>query len=118
VKSEDNSKMSPEDVEIYHTHPRIGAEKLRGIPSLTEAVLQSIEQHHERRTRKGFPGQLGAGAINGIAEIVGISDEFVNLMIRAKGDKTLKPMHELESRIFDGFSSSVVEAFRVGLGLK
>ncbi|MGZ3710480.1 MAG: HD domain-containing phosphohydrolase [Bdellovibrionota bacterium] len=118
VKSEDITKMSEAELEIFYTHPTIGAKKLRGIPSLTEAVLQAVEQHHERRTRKGFPGQLGAGAINGIAEIVGISDEFVNLMKRAKLDNTIKPIQELESKVFDGFSSNVVEAFRVGLGLK
>ncbi len=112
VKAEVEADMTPEEIKVYREHPGKGASQLREFKTVTEAVVQAVQQHHERRTRKGFPHELGAGSINGIAEIVGICDEFVNALKRAHAKKNFDPIRHMEEHVFDGFSVNVVEAFR------
>jgi len=71
-----------------------------------------VAQHHERRNKLGFPRRTGAGVVNRIAEIVGISDEFARLLQRATQDPRVNPFQIMEVDIFQGFSFPVVEAFR------
>lgn len=112
LKTEDEREFTDEDLKLYHTHPTVGAEMLREVKGLDSVVLMAVAQHHERRSGNGFPLKLGTGAIQKIAEVVGIADEFIRLMARLKKDPTLVLSKELERNIFNGFSFQVVEAFR------
>lgn len=115
MRNEDESKMSAEEIEVYRQHPTKGAMLLGELRAIPEASVQAIQQHHERRTRQGFPHALGAGSINGIAEIVGICDEFVNALKLAKSQQAFDPIHHMETRVFNGFSAQLVDAFRKGI---
>jgi len=114
VQSEDESKMTPEEVEMFHSHPAVGAEMLKDLRYVDSAVTQAIMQHHERRTGKGFPKGLKAGQINRVAEIIGISDEFVKRF--ASYDRLRKeqpgfdPLESMKDVVND-FSEPIVEAF-------
>lgn len=112
LHDEDESKMTSKQKELYYTHPLVGASILKNIRTIDPAVVQAVIQHHERRSKKGFPAKIGAGAINRIAEIVGISDEFVRLIKTLNQNKNINPLDEAEKKIFDGFSQPVVEAFK------
>lgn len=115
VKSEDEGLMTPEEIEVFRKHPTASANQLSDLHKVSEAVVQAVQQHHERRTRKGFPHGLGAGSINGLAEIVGVCDEFVNALKKSKTKKNHNPLRYMEENVFDGFSANVVEAFRLAL---
>jgi HD-GYP domain-containing protein (c-di-GMP phosphodiesterase class II) len=78
-------------------------------------VIQAVGQHHERRNGKGFPNKLRSGNINIVAEIIGISEEFIQLLIRAKKDPSIQVMKKMEKRL-DGFSHSTVTSFRFFFG--
>lgn len=111
----DPETLSTEEMAVFQTHPRLGAEMLRGLQhsrELDSVVIQAVEQHHERRTRTGFPDRLGPGNINRIAEVVGISDEFLSLIHKAKYNPNLNPLRAMEAS-FHGFSAPVVDAFRL-----
>ena len=112
VQSEDESKMTDDQKLIYRTHPQIGAQILKDVQGLDPVVIQAVAQHHERRDKKGFPSKLGAGAINRIAEIVGISDEFVRLIKAASENPSIHILKEMDLRVFAGFSPTIVDAFR------
>jgi HD-GYP domain-containing protein (c-di-GMP phosphodiesterase class II) len=85
---------------------------LRQIRGVEPVVIQAVEQHHERRSRKGFPYRLGSGNINRVSEIIGISDEFVHLIGKCKVDGS-DPFKLMESTVFHGFSSPVITAFQM-----
>lgn len=112
LREEDELKMSKEEYKKYITHPTLGAEMLETIKSINPSVIQAVAQHHERRNKKGFPNQLGPGTISLVAEIVGISDEFLKIIHRIKSDEKFDLQDELRTNIFDCFSSKVVSAFK------
>jgi HD-GYP domain-containing protein (c-di-GMP phosphodiesterase class II) len=111
-KAEDESKMNPEQIGIYRTHPTIGAKILQEIHGIAPAVIQAVQQHHERRDKSGFPARSGAGMINRVAEMVGIADEFVLLIHRMKENPKLNVVQQMETHIFEKFSKQIVENFR------
>jgi response regulator RpfG family c-di-GMP phosphodiesterase len=112
VRSEDETAMNDEEKKLYRTHPLKGAEILRKIPRIHPTVVQAVAQHHERRTKKGFPGQIGIGSMNRVAEVVGIADEYIQLVGRAQTNPKIDVKAEMEKEIFNGFSFQIVEAFR------
>lgn len=118
-QEENIEAMTEEQLALYHLHPIKGAEIMADVPNVEPAVIQAIEQHHERRGRMGFPKQLSAGSINTISEIVGLSDEFVRLVKLASKNKEVKVSHKLNQEIFPLFSYKIVDAFNEGVfGIK
>ncbi len=111
LRHEDETKMTLSQRALYRTHPKIGAEILRGLRGVDSAVAQAVAQHHERRNKRGFPGQVGIGAINRVGELVGISDELSHAIVRAR-QSGRGPLEELGRGALDGFSSPVVEALK------
>lgn len=114
-RQEDEQALTPEEIFLYRQHPIKSAEILAGIPGIDSSVIQAVRQHHERRDRSGFPDGLGAGSINRVAEIVGISDEFVRIFHRAKLDPRIDPHFELELYVFPKFSGWAVEGLKKAL---
>ncbi len=111
-EAEDHETLKDTELAEYEKHPVLGEQMLKGIRLMNPIVPQAVLQHHERRTRKGFPHKLGAGAISQVSEIVGISDTFNQLIRKAAKVPELDPMAELERLHFDDFSYNVIEAFR------
>lgn len=93
-------------------HPLRGAIALGRGPGVDPLITQIVEQHHERRSRLGYPKRLGESEILPMAQIVGLADEFVTALTRhAKGEKFNVRDH-LEGTVFDGFSYTPIEALR------
>ena len=104
--------FSPADRAIYRQHPTIGKEMLRPVSGIEPIVLQAVEQHHERRNGKGFPYGLAAGKVNLVAEIIGMSEEYVEY-IRLGGPNVPKLAEQWEQKCRDEFSASVVATFKM-----
>jgi len=109
---ESEQKLTKDELVEFEKHPIIGAELIKGIRRINALVPQVVLQHHERRTRNGFPHKLGPGAISPVAEMVGIADTFNQLIRRASKDNSIDPIHEIVQHHFNGFSAQVSEAFR------
>ncbi len=117
LQSHDESLMNEEEKKAYHEHPLKGAEMVSKFEDIDATTLQAIAQHHERRNKKGFPGKVSPTEINRIAEIVGLSDEFVRLYSKLKKENVKDPKQTTflvmeRNKIFDGFSYPIVEAFQ------
>lgn len=109
---EDESKMDPEERRLYRAHPLVGAQILKNIGGVDEKVIGIVAQHHERRNSKGFPPKkIGQSHDNILAEIVGVSDEFVRLIQQSQSDPRIIPFEIMEQEILSGFSKSVRKAF-------
>lgn len=109
----ENMSLIPDDLlEKYKTHPLIGAQILDRVRGIESSVGNAIAWHHGRRNRAGFPKLIEGGMINRVAELVGISDEFVKLIAESKKIPILNPYVEMEKTVFEGFSYPIVDAFR------
>jgi HD-GYP domain-containing protein (c-di-GMP phosphodiesterase class II) len=118
VKSEDPAQMTAEELSTFRKHPEIGAEKLRKVPRLPPAIAQAVAQHHMRRGGQGFPAGAAGMQINTVAEIVGISDEFVQALKRARSQTSFDPIKHMETSVFSGFSGTIVRNFQKQFILK
>jgi response regulator RpfG family c-di-GMP phosphodiesterase len=114
---EDERELNAEEQLTFRLHPEKGASLLSGVEHVDFAVVQAVLQHHERRSRTGFPNRIGAGSLNRISEIVGICDEFLKLIHRAKGPDPFDLKTEVEVAIYKEFSGPVIEAFRTSFKL-
>lgn len=113
LRNEKEWAFTPAEKELFETHPKIGGDLLRKVPHLNPLLPQVVDQHHERRNRKGFPLKLGAGAISPVAEVVGIADAFLVVLAesRVAGSAIKDPMEEMRATHMNGFSSSITDAF-------
>ena len=111
VKTENLSLMTDAEKVKFNSHPIESAKMLAKLGGLDPVIMQAVEQHHELRTRKGFPNKLGAGQIHPVAEIIGISDEFVHLVREDPNCSKQKLADIMSKRVYQGFSSAVVTAF-------
>lgn len=113
LRHEDTSRMTPAEQEIFYKHAEIGSELLGQIPRMHPSILQSVSQHHERRSKKRKSS--GMKLMNRVGEIIGISDEFINLIQRsikpAEDKAPIHPYTEIANNFHD-FSPAVVDAFR------
>ena len=93
----------------YQQHTIHGPEILSELPRIDAAVLQIVEQHHERKDKSGYPHQIGGTHVNKIAEIVGIADVYATLLDTATSRSQFFEALEAE---LPKFSSDVVAALR------
>ncbi len=111
VRHEFESEMSSSQKKLYQTHPELSAKVVAAIPGVTQVTLQAIEQHHERRNGQGFPKKIPGNTVSPIAEIIGLSEEFIRLLGQNKRDyrTSLKKMQE---SVLPLFSFPVADGFR------
>lgn len=112
LREEDESKMTPQELALYQTHPAESAKILRTLGDVDPAALQAIEQHHMRLAGQGFPSRTGTTLVTRVAEIIGVSDEFAKIIARAYQDPGLNIISEVEAKIFPYFGASVVKFFK------
>lgn len=112
LRDEDDSRMSDQQKALFRKHPIEGAEILKSLNGMKPATLQAVVQHHERRTRKGYPYQLGPGSISLVSEIVGISDEFCRIIHKMKTNSKIDLHVELEKNIYNSFSVTLISEFK------
>lgn len=70
--------LGPEEFSEFQTHPVIGFEMLKGVPSL-EPLLPFVYRHHERIDGSGFPDGLVRSEIPLFVQIVSIADAWDSL---------------------------------------
>lgn len=108
-KADENPEsLTPEEREKYERHPLAGAELLQKVPHINPLIPQIALQHHERRTRKGYPNKLGPGAIASAAEMVGLAETFLEC---AKRPADGSPLEQIKRFHADEFSLKIVDSF-------
>jgi putative nucleotidyltransferase with HDIG domain len=69
------ARLGEDEMEQMRAHPAIGAEILRGVDFLRDA-LAAVRNHHERWDGSGYPDRLAGDAIPLVARIVNAADTF------------------------------------------
>lgn len=70
-----NGRLTDEEFGMIKLHPEIGAEMLKGLPSLQD-ILPGVMHHHERWDGNGYPGKLAGESIPELGRILALADTF------------------------------------------
>lgn len=104
--------MSPDQLEIYKTHPELGLQVVETSRAINNSVKQIILQHHEAYDGTGFPFGKKGNKILTLANIVCLADDFVRIMIEDK----LQPVEALRKLLTDKervkrYNTIIIEKF-------
>ncbi len=94
-----NAKRNRHEEEFYRLHTVYGRELARELGTLTPAVCDIIESHHETMDGKGYPKGLKGAGIPMLARIVAIANHYDNLCNPQAGIEPLTPASAL-ARMF------------------
>lgn len=75
-KINSNVKLSPQEYEDLKLHPVLGVEMADKLKIMSQAILSTIREEHERIDGKGYPERLKDGDISEYARIVGLVDVY------------------------------------------
>jgi response regulator RpfG family c-di-GMP phosphodiesterase len=105
-------EMTPEQLEIYKTHPELGLKVVEGNRLINNSIKQVILQHHEAFDGTGFPYEKKGSKILTLANIVCLADDFVHIMI----DSKLQPTEALRKILMNKvgvkrYNTQIMEKF-------
>lgn len=89
--------MNEEQRKIYQQHPLWGVQLLEKSPLISEAIKQTVYQHHETIDGEGFPNRLSGNRIYPMAKIVGLANWYSNILINNK----ISPLEGLRKMLED-----------------
>ena len=104
---ESPEELSPEQKKLWDKHPERGVEILRAMGGFDEIVYQSVSQHHLRK--RGDVGRKTARQITMVSELIGVADDFQNLVLT--GEYKEENMQKFMKEKLPLFSPVVAEAF-------
>jgi putative nucleotidyltransferase with HDIG domain len=93
-------EMTPEEVQLYETHPTRGRDLLSQVSCVPEEVIVAAAQHHENMSGLGFPYRIPRVKIHPFAKIILVADEFCHLALHGPTGQGLHP-HEALKKIFE-----------------
>ena len=105
-------EMTPAQLSYYKKHPLKGAEILGQLgKEIHPTVIQAVLQHHERHDATGFPENLHGDKINLVSQIIGICDEFLRQVEKAKKLLAPNPLPTFKMLNQGKFSVKTMQAF-------
>ncbi len=105
---DDHEALSgPKYEKIFEEHGKFGADLLRASGNFDESLCIAVEQHHLRR--RGTGHEVRTNNINIVTEIIGVSDDFYNYVI--KGGVTKDKMQVFLNTHLKNFSPQIEKAF-------
>lgn len=113
IRSERIENLSKEDQETLFAHPKKGALYLASL-NFKPALVEAVAQHHMRYDGSGYPKRQRDEAINRIAEIVGLAEDFLTVVQK----KSANPVLEFKRDHFHKFSPLLQNIFNLTFGVK
>lgn len=92
-------KLTEGELGEIHRHPAAGFALLEKVSGVSDCVLASAFQHHERLTGAGYPKRRSAGQISQVARIVAISDTLCAMVHKRSHRDALTPQMALDKVI-------------------
>lgn len=108
------SSLNADEWRLMRRHPEIGAQLLRGIDFLDEAVASVVLHHHERYDGNGYPHKLKENGIPQGARIFAVADTLDAITsdrVYRKGKSLREAREEIVRLSGAQFDPKVVEAF-------
>lgn len=93
-------EMTPQEIELYETHPVRGRDLLSQVPCVPEEVIIAALQHHENMSGLGFPYRIPRIKLHAFSKIIAVADEFCHLSLKGPMGNGLHP-HESLKKIYE-----------------
>lgn len=87
------------DLELYKTHPAVGAALLRVNKDIHQDIIDIVMQHHENCDGTGYPQKLHRMAIHPLAKIVRVADEFCEIGLKTEANPSPPTAKEIVKRL-------------------
>lgn len=101
-------RITIDERRFIHVHPVTGYVLLSDVPSVSNATLQAVLQHHERLDGSGYPAGLAGDHIHSLARILCVA-EVVEGLVRRGDTQRVDVLLRLNHQRFD---AAVVHALR------
>lgn len=88
--------LQGQDREVFKSHPKLGAEFLRGIYRFSPQVYAGILEHHEWYNGQGYPLNKAGDEIHLFARIIKLADSYDALTSKRPGREAQIPSEALE----------------------
>lgn len=66
--------MTKEEVQLYYTHPNLGAQILSSVSTISTDVLRIVQEHHELPNGCGFPSRIRGERMYPPAKVVSLAN--------------------------------------------
>ena len=110
-----------EEAQIYRQHPLQGLQMLQSIEGVPHEVLVIVAQHHEYRDGSGFPAGMAGAQVSPLAKMIGVADEFCEMILKYPGRDLLNPKEAITSLMSSRthvLDSRIVETLGRVLGVR
>lgn len=115
-----NGPLSLDEMELLKGHVEISVKLVSRGGGLSSTIIQTIQQHHERRDGSGYPRGLSGDDISMLAAISGIADSYQSAITDRpyrKKKTSFQALTELYSNRGNNFEKNVVEQFIQCIGI-
>lgn len=92
------SDLTEDELRVIKTHAVKGAEFLKSMTSLNDAVIEGVRHHHERYDGKGYPDRLRGDAIPLYSRIIMICDA-IDAMLSDRPYRSALPVEAVEREL-------------------
>lgn len=92
------SDLTEEELRVIKTHAVKGAEFLKSMTSLSDAVIEGVRHHHERYDGMGYPDRLRGDAIPLYSRIIMICDA-IDAMLSDRPYRSALPVEAVEREL-------------------
>ncbi len=104
VRDDVLNKIDPltnDEWEMIKSHPVIGYEILKNVPSLPANVLSLVRSHHERLDGSGYPDGIGGNDLTSILRVICVADSY-DAMATSRAYRTGLPMEAILDQLRRG----------------
>lgn len=75
------AQMTPDEISQYETHAYRGMQLVLSLGIVPDDIVSIIYEHHENALGQGYPQRIRDVKIHPLAKIVGLANQFVNLIM-------------------------------------
>jgi len=83
--------FTPEERNLYVTHPKLGVSILSKTEAISDASRRIVLEHHERVNGSGYPWKRKGTTISPLAQLVGLVDRYDALVSKRGGRPPVPP---------------------------
>ncbi len=75
------AQMTPEEADLYENHPFKGMQMMLSLGIVPDDIVSIVYEHHENSMGQGYPQRIRDIKIHPLAKIVGLADQFCDLIM-------------------------------------
>jgi putative nucleotidyltransferase with HDIG domain len=92
LRAKPRSQMTPEEIELFESHPMRGYMLLKEMPNIPPEVLAVVSEHHELASGTGFPRRLKSEKIFPLSQAVAFADRLAELILSGGENSTTRDL--------------------------